>query len=90
MKLYLINPLFEPTIWSFQGLQSLTGTSFSTTPLGLATVAALTPKHWDVEIVDENVEPINFETTADLIGITETEVLECFATGGDRHDYHGV
>lgn len=69
MKLYLINPRFEPTIWSFEGLQPFTGTRFLTTPLGLATVAALTPKHWDVEIVDENVESINFETDADLIGI---------------------
>jgi hypothetical protein len=27
-------------------------------PLGLATLAALCPPHWEVEIVDENIEPI--------------------------------
>ncbi|MCB9800230.1 MAG: DUF4070 domain-containing protein [Candidatus Omnitrophica bacterium] len=69
MKVYLINPRFESTIWSFEGLQPFTGTKFLTTPLGLVTVAALTPKHWDVEIADENVEEINFDTDADLIGI---------------------
>ena len=70
MKAYLINPVFPETIWSFKGLHPLTGTRFSTTPLGLATVAALTPPHWQVEIADENVEAIDFETDADLIAIT--------------------
>lgn len=37
-------------------------------------MAALTPPHWDVEIVDENVEAIDFETDADLIGITAFNV----------------
>jgi radical SAM superfamily enzyme YgiQ (UPF0313 family) len=74
VKVYLINPLFEPTIWSFDGLQPFTGTRFSTTPLGLATVAALTPRDWEVEIADENVEDINYETDADLIGITAFNV----------------
>ncbi len=73
-KVYLVNPLFSSTIWSFEGLRPFTGTRFLTTPLGLATVAALTPKHWDVEIVDENVEDIDFNTDADLIGITAFNV----------------
>lgn len=74
MKAYLINPLFPKTIWSFEGLHPFTGTRFLTTPLGLATVAALTPSDWEVEISDENVEEINFETDADLIGITAFNV----------------
>ena len=74
MKVYLINPKFPPTIWSFEGLHPFTGTKFSTTPLGLATVAALTPSHWDVAISDENVEEIDFETDADLIAITAFNV----------------
>lgn len=74
MKLCLINPRFKPTIWSFEGLQPFSGTRFSTTPLGLATVAALTPPHWEVSIVDENVEEIDFELDADLIGITAFNV----------------
>ena len=52
MKLYLVNPKFEPTIWSFEGLRPFTGTRFSTAPLGLVTIAALTPKQWDIEIAD--------------------------------------
>jgi radical SAM superfamily enzyme YgiQ (UPF0313 family) len=74
VKVYLINPRFQPTIWSFEGLQPLTGTRFSTTPLGLATVAALTPQPWEIEIADENVEDINFENSADLIAISAFNV----------------
>lgn len=74
MKVYLVNPKFGPTIWSFEGLRPFTGTEFLATPLGLATVAALTPAPWDVEIADENVEPLNFETDADLVGITAFNV----------------
>ncbi|MSR77511.1 MAG: B12-binding domain-containing radical SAM protein [Candidatus Omnitrophica bacterium] len=70
----MVNPVFSATIWSFEGLRPFTGTSFSTTPLGLATVAALTPKHWEVQIADENVEPIDFDIQADLIGITAFNV----------------
>ncbi|MBI2167477.1 MAG: DUF4070 domain-containing protein [Candidatus Omnitrophica bacterium] len=74
MKLYLVNPRFEPTIWSFEGLRPFTGTRFLTTPLGLATVAALTPPHWEVVVHDENVEELDFETDADLVGITAFNV----------------
>ena len=38
-------------------------------PLGLAYLAACTPQHWDVRILDENIEKMSFEN-ADLVGIT--------------------
>ena len=38
-------------------------------PLGLGIVAALTPGHWEVEIVDENFEPFEYKE-ADLVGLT--------------------
>ncbi|MGI6241872.1 MAG: radical SAM protein [Candidatus Omnitrophota bacterium] len=74
MKVLLINPKFAPTIWSFEGLRPFTGTSFSTTPLGLATVAALTPSPWEVEIIDENVDAIDFDKPADLVAISAFNV----------------
>lgn len=36
----------------------------------LATIAALTPKHIDVSIVDDYVEEIDFDQEVDLVGIT--------------------
>ncbi len=38
--------------------------------LNLAIIAAITPPDVDVQIVDESVEPVDFDTDADLIGIT--------------------
>ena len=38
--------------------------------LSLTIVAALTPRRHQVRIVDENVEPLDFDTDADLVGIT--------------------
>lgn len=38
-------------------------------PLGLGYVAALTPKDWQVRIVDEHVERLNLNERADLVGI---------------------
>jgi radical SAM superfamily enzyme YgiQ (UPF0313 family) len=38
-------------------------------PLGLATLAALCPSDWEVEIVDENVRSIPLDPEADIVGI---------------------
>lgn len=38
--------------------------------LPLTTVAALTPREHEVRIVDENVEPLDFDADCDLVGIT--------------------
>lgn len=38
-------------------------------PLGLATLAALSPKDWKIEIIDENIESIPLKPQADIIGI---------------------
>ncbi|MDI6829120.1 MAG: radical SAM protein, partial [Armatimonadota bacterium] len=59
-------------------------------PLSLMTVASLTPEDVEVEIIDESVEPIDFNTDADLIGITATtaaanrayEIADCFRKRG--------
>lgn len=39
-------------------------------PLNLATLASLTPQDYDVRIVDEAMEDIDFNMDADLVGIT--------------------
>lgn len=38
--------------------------------VALPTVAALTPEEFEVTIVDENVEPVDFENSYDIVGIT--------------------
>jgi radical SAM superfamily enzyme YgiQ (UPF0313 family) len=71
MRLLLINPKFPDSFWSFKWAVSEVLPNKRTTnpPLGLATLAALCPSDWEVEIIDENVEPVPLEPNADLIGI---------------------
>ncbi len=71
MKLLLINPKFSESFWSFKWAvdKILSDKRTINPPLGLATLAALTPDTWTVEIVDENIESIPLNPKADLIGI---------------------
>src|SRR6266852_6048284 len=70
-KLLLINPRFPESFWSFRwAIDSVLPNKRTVNPpLGLATLAALSPEHWDIEIVDENIETIPLKPRADLIGV---------------------
>lgn len=71
MRLLLINPRFPESFWSFKWAMDrvLPGRKTVNPPLGLATLAALCPPHWEVSIVDENVEPIPLKPEVDIVGI---------------------
>lgn len=71
MRLLLINPKYPESFWSFKWAvdRILPGKRAINPPLGLATLAALCPPHWQVEIVDENVEAVPLAPVADLIGV---------------------
>lgn len=77
----MVHPQFPPSFWSFGFIKEIGGFKTVMPPLGLATLAALTPDRYDVTIVDENIEPIDFEVEADLIvlsgmGIQEQRLFE--------------
>jgi len=62
-KLILISPLAEKSL--------LGGDFYFRMPyLGLLKVAALTPPDWEIAIVDEKVEGVDFDQHADIVGIT--------------------
>lgn len=68
MKIKLINPgWMEKSLWGVH--------AFKFPPLQLATIASLTPNEIDMEIIDENVNPINFNDDADLIAISAMTAL---------------
>jgi radical SAM superfamily enzyme YgiQ (UPF0313 family) len=71
MRLLLINPRFPDSFWSFRWAvnEILPGRRSVNPPLGLATLAALCPSHWQITIVDENVEPIPLQPDVDLVGV---------------------
>lgn len=70
MKVYLINPKFPVTYWGFEYSNDLSGNHYTSPPLGLATVAALTPSDIEVQICDENIEDVNFDNDCDIVGLT--------------------
>ncbi len=79
-RILLINPDFNPEVDGIQSGSRSTAARFSPLqigflPLGLATVAALTPDDIEVDIWDEGVvetisEHTAFEKTYDLVGVT--------------------
>ena len=72
----MVYPQFPPSFWSFGFIREIGGFKTVMPPLGLATLAALTPDRYDVTIVDENIEPIDFEVEADLIVLSAMGIQE--------------
>ena len=69
MKILFVNPRFPNSLWRLTGITDILPQRCAQTPLGLLTVAALTPPDFDVELRDENVRPLDFETDADVVAI---------------------
>jgi len=63
-KLLLISPFFS------EHVKKPTEKPFLIPPLNLPIVASLTPNNYEIELIDENIEEIDFNKTVDLVGIT--------------------
>ena len=78
MKALLVYPKHPPlTYWSFSGTLPYIKRRASLPPLGLVTVAAMLPDHWDVRLIDMNVGPLRDADLlwADLV-MTSTMVVQ--------------
>ena len=63
-RVLLIYPRFvAETFWNFAEACELVGARYPTAPLGLITVTAMLPSHWEVRLVDRNTQDL---TDADL------------------------
>jgi len=62
-RILLVNPAYKESLHSNIKVLAIP-------PLNLAMIARYTPENYDVRIVDEAVEELDFETPADLVGIT--------------------
>ena len=78
MRLLLVNPALPESFWSFRwALERVLGGKRSLNPpLGLATLAALCPPHWQVTIVDENVEALPEHEADRLLTSDEPGVID--------------
>jgi radical SAM superfamily enzyme YgiQ (UPF0313 family) len=70
----IINPRYEPSFWGFDYALSLMpgNKRYSNVTGALPALAGLAPPHCDIVLLDENVEPIDYETLRrfDVIGVT--------------------
>ena len=55
MKVLMVYPEFPDTFWSFKHALPFQGKRSAFPPLGLLTVSAMLPKHWEKRLVDLNV-----------------------------------
>jgi len=63
-RVLMIYPKFIPnSFWNYTEACELVGAKYPAAPLGLITVAAMLPNHWDIRLVNRNTEPL---TEADL------------------------
>jgi radical SAM superfamily enzyme YgiQ (UPF0313 family) len=70
MKILLVFPRIEHGVATYQDRGSWSSILFGYPIITLPHLAALTPKEHSVSIIDENYDPIDYSTDADLIGIT--------------------
>lgn len=72
----LINPRFEVSYWGMEHALALVGKKANLPVACLPLLAALTPAEHDVTLIDENVEPLDYDrlARADLVGLTGMSV----------------
>ena len=70
MKIYFTSPRSPESWWTFDRILPVIGKKFLYPNLAIATVAGLTPREHDVALTDENVEPLDFDSDADIVAVT--------------------
>jgi radical SAM superfamily enzyme YgiQ (UPF0313 family) len=75
-EIVLINPRFEVSFWGVEHALPLFGKRANMPVASLPLLAALTPENHRVTLVDENVEPIDYDrcARADVVGVTGMSV----------------
>ena len=63
-------PRIPESFWTFDRILPSLNKKCVFPNLSLPTVAGITPREHDVVLMDENVEPIDFDVDADIIGLT--------------------
>jgi radical SAM superfamily enzyme YgiQ (UPF0313 family) len=70
MKICLVAPRNPPSFWTFDRILPSLNKKCVFPNLSLPTVAGITPREHEVVLCDENVEPVDFDTDADIVGLT--------------------
>ena len=70
MKIHLVTPKNPPSFWTYDRILPTLGKRCIFPNLSMPTLAGLTPREHAVTLCDENVEAIDFDVEADLVGVT--------------------
>ena len=70
MKILLVTPRNPPSFWTYDSILPVIDKDCLFPNLSMPTLAGLTPAHHEVVLCDENVEPIDFDVAADVVGVT--------------------
>jgi len=70
MKILLVTPRNPPSFWTYDGILPTLGKDCVFPNLSMPTVAGLTDRKHEVVLCDENVESIDFDAEADIVGVT--------------------
>jgi radical SAM superfamily enzyme YgiQ (UPF0313 family) len=70
VKIYLVTPKNPPSFWTYDEILPTIGKDCIFPNLSMPTLAGLTPREHEVVLCDENVEPLDFDVEADIVGIT--------------------
>jgi radical SAM superfamily enzyme YgiQ (UPF0313 family) len=92
MRIHLVTPQNPESFWTLNRILPTIGKRCIFPNLALPTLAGLTPDGHTVTLCDENVEPVDFDVEADLVGITGYivhgermfELIEGFRARGKR------
>jgi radical SAM superfamily enzyme YgiQ (UPF0313 family) len=84
MKIYLVTPKNPPSFWTYDDILPVLDVGCIFPNLSMPTLAGLTPREHEVVLCDENVEEIDFDLDADIVGVTgyivhKPRVLEILA-----------
>src|SRR5882672_6784691 len=76
LEIVLINPRFEVSYWGLEHALPIVGKRANLPVACLPLLAALTPPEYRVTLLDENVEPTDFQrvTRAAIVGVTGMSV----------------
>ncbi len=71
-RICLINPRFQTSFWGFNHALPIFGKTANMPVMALPVLAGLTSSKHEIVLIDENVEPIDFDALAkfDIVGLT--------------------
>lgn len=70
MRIHLVTPKNPPSFWTYDRILPILGKRCVFPNLSMPTLAGLTPREHEITLCDENVEEIDFDVEADVVGVT--------------------